>query len=289
MNIITHRTDSYNVDEELNEKRKAFVNDEKKLSLFNQLCEFEYGRWLLINRGLNAYWTYYMIFYEELNVKLHPLESIMIEKSPGVVAGRERSIRDRKIIQNLVKNNMTLASVPCGYMNDLLRLELKYTNGVKLVGVDLDPKAIEYAKENAKKFNKEAISSFYLRDAWALNFENEFDIIHSSGLNIFVQREADLISLYSSFYKAIKPGGFLLTTSNMPPMDDNNKLFWNISEAEFGEMPMQGILYSEIIQVRQGLFCTEKQIINQLTSAGFTHVDVDYDSRKMFLSFIARK
>ena len=75
----------------------------------------------------------------------------------------------------------------------------------------------------------------------------------------------------------------------MPPMDDKSQLFWNISEEEFGEMPMQGILYSEIIQVRQALFCNEKKIINQLTSAGFTHVDVDYDSRKIFLSFIARK
>jgi hypothetical protein len=75
----------------------------------------------------------------------------------------------------------------------------------------------------------------------------------------------------------------------MPPMDDNSQLFWNISEAEFGEMLRQWILYSEIIQVRQGLFCIEKQIINQQTSAGFTHVDVDFDSRKMFLSFIARK
>ena len=55
-------------------------------------------------------------------------------------------------------------------MNDLVRLELKDKIGVKLVGVDLDSKAIEYAKENAKKFNKEAISSFYLRDARALNF-----------------------------------------------------------------------------------------------------------------------
>ena len=237
MNIITHRADSFNEDEELNERRKAFVNDDKKLSLFNQLCEFEYGRWLLVNRGLNAYWTYYMIFYDELNVQLHPLESIMIEKSPGVVASKERSIIDQKLIQSLVKNDMTLGSVPCGYMNDLLRLNLNSINGVKLVGVDLDQKAIDYAKENAKKFNKEAISSFYVRDAWSLNFENEFDLIHSSGLNIYVQREADLISLYWNFYKALKSGGVLITTSNMPPMDDSNQLFWNISEAEYSEMP----------------------------------------------------
>ena len=113
-----------------------------------------------------------MIFYDELNVQLHPLESIMIEKSPGVVASKERSIKDQKLIQSLVKNDMTLGSVPCGYMNDLLRLNLNSINGVKLVGVDLDQKAIDYAKENARKFNKEAFSSFYVRDAWSLNFEN---------------------------------------------------------------------------------------------------------------------
>ena len=213
----------------------------------------------------------------------------MIEKSPGVVASRERAEKDQAIIQNIVKNGMTLASVPCGFMNDLLRLDLNNMSDVKLVGVDLDPKAIEYAKENAKKFKKEAITTFYLRDAWKLNIENEFDVVHSSGLNIYLTNEADILNLYRSLYKAVKQGGCLIVNSNTPPMDENGQMFWNVSQEEFGQMPMQGLLFGEIIRVRQGMFCTEKQIINQLKTAGFSNVDVDYDSRKMFLSFIAKK
>lgn len=289
MNIITHRTDAYNIDDELSQLRKGFANEKEKLELFDELCEFEYGRWLLINRGLNAYWSYYMMFNNELNVKFHPLESKMIEQSPGVIASRERITTDLKLIQSMVKSNMTLASVPCGFMNDLLRLNLDSVTDIKLVGVDLDAKAIEHAKENAKKLNKDSIVNFYLRDAWALNFENAFDLIHSSGLNMYVQREVDLISLYANFYKALKPGGSLITTSNMPPMDDNGELFWKVSQEEYAALPMQGLLFGEIIKVRQGLHCTKNQIVNQLKAAGFSQVDVNHDSRNMFLSFVARK
>jgi SAM-dependent methyltransferase len=289
MNIITHRVDSYNIEAELKKVKDRLVNDEQKLDLFNQLCEFEYGRWLLVNRGLNSYWSNYMMYHQECDSKLHPLESIMLEKSPGVLASRERSELNNNIIQKMLHNDMTVASIPCGFMNDLLRLDFGHVKNVKLVGVDLDPRAIEYAKENAERFKKDDVCVFHMRDAWMLELENEFDLLTSGGLNMYVKNEPDLISLYANFYKAVKTGGCLIVTSNTPPMDDKGELFWNVSQEEFAQMPMQGLIFGDVVNVRQGVFCTETQIINQLKSVGFKDVTVDYDSRNMFLSFIARK
>jgi SAM-dependent methyltransferase len=296
MNIITHRADGYNLVQELQEIKKRLESDDnnnnnnKKLLLFNQLCEFEFGRWLLVNRGLNSYWSYYLVYCNEINTKqLHPLESIMLEKSPGVLAARERAALNHNIMQKMIHNGMKLASIPCGYMNDLLRLDLKDRINVRLVGIDLDPHAIEQSKINSKKFNKETICSFFMRDAWELEFENEFDLINSGGLNMYVKNEADLVSLYANFYKALRPGGCLIVSSNTPPVGDNGQQVWNVTQTELDYVYLQALIYNEVIGVRQGVYCTENQIVNQLKSVGFGDICVDYDSRKMFLGFIAIK
>ena len=57
---------------------------------------------------------------------------------------------------------MCVGSVPCGYMDILLRLDLMKRRNVKFVGVDLDPEAIEAARENAKSIGKEGNCEFML-------------------------------------------------------------------------------------------------------------------------------
>jgi hypothetical protein len=295
MNIITHRIDNYNVSEELETIKQRILKGasvEEKMKWFNQLCEFEYGRWMLVNRGLNAYWASYLIYYDEYRNGMpsaHPLEKMLLENSPGVLSSRERAAKNLKIIQNLVKENMSIASIPCALMNDFLRLDYKNIKKIKIVGIDLDPAAIQLAKENSKKYNLEKYCGFKIGDAWKLGIENEFDIIHSSGLNMYVQNEADLLSLYTNFYKALKIGGNLVVSANVPPMDEDGAYVWNVTKEEMDEIPLEAMIFTKIIQIRQGMYCTRNQIIKQLKSVGFSDVQVDFDTRKIFLSFIAKK
>ena len=294
MNLITHRSDKYDVNEELEKIKARIMNGpeaEKRIKIFNQLCEFEYGRWLLVNRGLNAYWAAYLVYHDEIKngKQLHALEKVMLEKSPGVLSSKDRANRNAGILQKMIKSNMTVASLPCAMMNDLLRLNLTNLENLKLVGLDLDPAAIALAQENSKKFNKENLCTFKVADAFELNIENEFDILHSTGLNMYVQTEHELLKLYSNFYKAVKPGGFLIVTSNIPPKDENDSFVWSLGLREMSELPQQVLIFFDVIQIRQGMYCTKNQIINQLKNVGFINVDVDFDSRKMFLCFIAKK
>ena len=286
MSLITHRTDNYIVEEELAKVKVRILSEpesEKKLKVFNQLCEFEYGRWLLINRGLNAYWASYLIYHDEIRKEkmikepLHSLEKTLLN-SPGVLSSKDRAARNAGILKKLVKDNMTIASIPCGLMNDFLRLNLDGMDNLKIVGIDLDPNAITLAKENAKKFKKEKYCTFQVADAFELNIENEFDVLHSSGLNMYVQTEPELLKLYSKFYKAVKPGGYFVITSNIPPKDEAGNFCWSLGLIEMSQLPEQVLIFFDVIQIRQGIYCTKNQIITQLKTVGFIDVQVDYDS-----------
>lgn len=297
MNIITHRIDNYNVEEEL-EKVKARIlsgpEPDKKIKVFNQLCEFEYGRWMLINQGLNAYWANYLIYHDEIRREkmikepMHSLEKTILN-SPGVLSSKDRAKRNSTILQKLIKDNMTVASIPCAVMNDLLRLNQNGMDNIKLVGIDLDSAAIDLAKENAVKFKKEKFCTFKLADAFDLNIENEFDVLHSTGLNMYAKTEPELLKLYTNFYRAVKPGGYLVVTSNVPPKDENGSFTWSVGLMEMAALPEQVLIFFDVIQIRQGMYCTKDQIISQLKTVGFTDIQVDFDSRKMFLCFTAKK
>lgn len=300
MNVITHRCDNYDIEEVKNEVKQRILqvqNDQdrnEQMLIYEQLCEFEFGRWLLANRGLNAYWSHYLIHFEEyyegdIESQLHELEKEMLLKSPGVVAAKEiDSLRSQKL-QNLLKNDLTLASVPCGLMNDLLRLDIKDYKGIKLVGIDADYNAIHLAKSNAFKHANESITTFINEDAWKLNIHNEFDVLCSAGLNMYVKEESKLLELYKKFYDAIKPEGCLLITSNTPPSDQEGHVFWNMNLIDMAEVRRQKVIYNDVIQVRQGLYPNENEIVQQLKSVGFNQVNIIHESRKMFPLFQAFK
>lgn len=300
MNIITHRTDKFDEKHELFEVKERLLkieNDaerEKQLQIYDQLCQFEFGRWLLINRGLNAYWSYYLNYFEEfygfdIENKLQGLEKIMLLQSPGVVAAKEKTKITNDLLQKLLEDNMVIASIPCGLMNDLFRLDLSNFNGVKLVGIDADIDAINRAKENAIKLNKQAISSFINQDAWKLNIHNEFDLLNSHGLNMYVKEESKLIELYRIFYNSLKSGGYLIISSNTPPNDENGNVFWKMNLIDMNQVKLQKLIYNDVIQVRQGLYPNENEIVKQLKSVGFISVHIIHDSRKMFPIFQACK
>ena len=61
-----------------------------ELELLHQLNEFELGRFLLSHRGLNGYWTAYIILHAKLQKELHPLEDWLIHCAPGILATQER-------------------------------------------------------------------------------------------------------------------------------------------------------------------------------------------------------
>ncbi|CAM5695841.1 hypothetical protein SGLAM104S_09137 [Streptomyces glaucescens] len=96
---------------------------EDTLELLAQLQQFELGRFLLHNRGLNGYWTSY-IFRNRPEGPVTPLEHWLLNNSL-LCQARERYHRFRELIAEHITDGATLASVPCGVMDDLLEQDYR--------------------------------------------------------------------------------------------------------------------------------------------------------------------
>src|SRR3990167_4867075 len=69
------------------------VTVQKQLNLLGQLTQFDFGKFLLQNQGLNGYWTHYALTYPWFQNEIgdiSELEKFMLEKSPVVIATQER-------------------------------------------------------------------------------------------------------------------------------------------------------------------------------------------------------
>ena len=290
-NLISHKDKTHILDLSVFEKQLESKADlslpltvEKEL--LRQLSEFEFGRFLLVNKGLNGYWTSYAILRGIKKEKLSPLESWLLNKAPAIKATSERFRIFNSQLQKHLRNGIKIASIPCGLMDDLLCLNYKNLKDIKLAGIDLDQESLELAKENSKDYGIQN-AEYIKKDAWNLNINEEYDILTSNGLNIYEQDFNKIIDLYKQFYKALKVGGILITSFLTPPPSLEKNSTWKNYDTE--DALKQKAIFSDIIQAKWQTFQTEDQARLQLEKAGFKVLEVIYDSQGMFPTVVARK
>nr|WP_199242107.1 hypothetical protein [Paraburkholderia sp. BL8N3] len=127
---------------------------DQQIRLVDKLSAFELGRFLIENRGLNAYWTHQLVTYRPGTVSagsISDLEYRIFEKLPVVLATRERFGIFRQQLQALLRPGLALASVPCGLMDELLLLDYELHPDVTLTGIDLDQLALNDASDLAQE------------------------------------------------------------------------------------------------------------------------------------------
>lgn len=256
------------------------------LELLQEVSKFDAGRFLLNNKGLDGFWTAYFILHGQKQKNLSPLESWMLDNSPLTLATRERFYIFREVIQNLLRKDMSLASVPCGLMDDLLRLDFTNNKNIKLTGIDLDENSLSLAKDNAKSLGVNNVN-FIKKDAWNIGLSNEFDLIASNGLNIYEPDNNKVIDLYREFYKSLKPSGILITSFITPPPTISNDSTWKNFIPE--DLIKQKALFNDIIESSWQAFRTEDETKSHLSDAGFKVNNVIYDNQGMFPTITATK
>ena len=260
---------------------------EEELALLEQLTQFELGRFLLQNKGLNGYWTDYIISGDHRNVLPDSFEDWCLSLAPLVRATQERFAIFQEEIQKKLVSEMNLASIPCGAMNDLLKLDYSNAQDVHLVGIDIDPESIELAQNNIAKTSLSATVEKY--DAWTFkrDEDNKFDLITSNGPHIYEPSEERLVELYKNFYEALRPNGYLVTSFiAKPPMVDPNSSWKNVDMAH---LIKQKAVFADIIQAKWQNSWSELEMRNQLEQAGFEIEKIIYDSQGMFPTVLAIK
>ncbi|WP_367606954.1 class I SAM-dependent methyltransferase [Legionella sp. W05-934-2] len=288
--IISHGLDESidldSIKERISKNPTPILPIDVELQLAEELVTFPLGQFLLKNKGLNGFWTAYMILHGPKEKNLSPLESWIVHQSPGFKATQQRFAIFQRTLQGLLSDNCHLASVPCGLMDDLLRLDFSSVKNCQLTGIDLDEESLSLAEKNAKNLGIKHVS-FLKKDAWQLAIDNQFDAITSNGLNIYEPKSNRVIDLYRQFYKALKPKGHLVTSFITPPPTLSSKSSWKIDNLD--NFMKQAAIFTDIIQAGWQCFRSESETHQQLEEAGFSVKKVIYDEQCIFPTIVAQK
>ncbi len=248
-------------------------------ALLKELTTFELGRFLLQHRGLNGLWTAYWIWDAPNLTLTNTLEAWFVHKAPVVLATRERATIFQELAQKYLSGRQRLASVPCGRMDDLLRLT--YPKPVALYGIDLDPEALQLAEHYARSRDLLRYCTFFHRNAWDLQLTNTFDVMLSNGLNIYVSEPEKITLLFEQMYQALQKGGVLITSFLTPKSE------WVGVNHE--DLTLEVAIFRDILQVRWSNECTEQAMREILQKIGFSVEEVRYDRQRRFPSIVAVK
>ncbi len=293
MSLISHNNNNDLLKEKIDKIKKRIKlkneNAEVQIKILEQLSEFELGRFLILNKGLNGFWTSYLINHIYGTKKISQLERIFLEELPTVQATQNRAKIFQKQIQNRIKNNSIFASIPCGTAEDLLTLNFKSYKNIQLIGIDLDRNSLNLAQRIAEKNNLKNSFTTQNLNAWKLNFENKFDLITSNGLNIYEKNEKKIVKLYENFYNALKNKGALITSFlTFPPTLDKNSP-WKMETLNKEKLDLQKIIFSDILKVNWQSFNHKKDFKKMLENIGFSNIKIYSDKACQFPTVVAEK
>lgn len=260
------------------------------LQMLDALSDFELGRFLIKNKSLSGYWTWYVISGFRHYQITSPLEKYFIDRSPVILATRERFEIFQSLLATHIKPDSVVCSLPCGMMADLLTLNLdEKMNNVRFVGIDLDSTALDLAKDLAKQLNIQNPCEFLQKNAWDLNIKNEFDLLTTSGLNIYEKDDSKVVSLYRSMHQALKDQGYLICSALTPPPNMTASCEWNMDNIDENDLELAVVISRVILQAIWSNFRSSEKTCEQLREAGFDKIEIYWDKQKMFPTFLAQK
>ncbi len=274
------------------------VSVTEQLKILNAMASFPLGQFLIQNKGLNGYWTNYILMHPSrgritgLNSDGQPFsefEDFILNRAPTCLATQERFVIFQQELQKHCTNGTALASIPCGLMSDLLTLDFSDLNDYQLYGVDIDDNAISDVQERVLTSNQSQKASFVKGDAWRTPLPRKVDVITSNGLNIYEHDDTRVVELYRQFFDNLKPGGILITSFLTPPPGLTDNLEWNTSEINQMDARLQKIIFADILSVAWQAYRSSELTVQQLKDAGFSDIRIIQDRAGIFPTVIAQR
>ncbi len=274
------------------------VSVAEQLAILTQLTQFDFGRFLLMNSGINGYWTHYMLTHPWFGRKsgqnnagqaFSSLETFLLDRAPTMLATQQRFDIFLHENQKAVTNNAALACIPCGLMGELLYLNFAGIDNISLTGIDLDDATLNEAALLADKQNLSNWTDFKQADAWHLDVSDTYDLISSNGLNIYEPNDDKVEALYRQYYLALKPGGTLVTSILTPPPSENDAGEWLMDKINQSDLMLQKTLFVDVLNVKWQCYRSSKQTALQLENSGFNEIKFLYDQAQLFPTVTAVK
>ncbi|RQH40942.1 class I SAM-dependent methyltransferase [Okeania hirsuta] len=221
---------------------------------------------------------------------LTKLEKYLLDQDPTFLATQQRYVNFSKVIQNYVRDGLVFASLPCGVMRDLLKLDFSGVDNFRLVGIDIDYESLKLAKKLAEEYGLSEKVEFHQEDGWNLPFEDEFTLLTSNGLNIYESDDQKVMELYRKFFKALMPGGILVTSflTPSPNIDPNSE--WDMNQLNLDDMLLTKIIFGDImLNLKITGFRSSSTTKLQLQNVGFDDIEFIWDNARIFPTVVARK
>lgn len=299
--LLSHKNKTSNFDHALSQTvdrikkagDKPHVTVEQQLSLLSELSRFALGQFLIENKGLNGYWTHYLLSYPKFKSEksFSDVETFMLRDAPTTKATQQRSQIFLAENQEKVAERATLCSVPCGMMGELLFLDFSDIEKINLVGIDQDAACFAGATTLLELQRLPFSPSFQCKDAYALQSEDKFDLISSNGLNIYQSNQSKNQLLYNSFYNALKKNGKLVVSYLTPPPSEEkpDDCEWNWDEINREHLLKQRIIFKDIIDANWTNYTSTKDMLAMIKKAGFKNIRVEPDAGNLFPTLVAYK
>jgi len=287
-NELSEKVDKYRADFEHEHKlaEEARQNTRKCLEILDGFSQFELGRFLLKNRGLDGFWTSYVVQHPyQKKSGLSEWEDWILNRSILSRATQERFVHFQNFIKSHLENNSRVASIPSGLMDDFLCLNLKDYLNLELYAVDIDKNSLELAEERFRKLNLDHQFFPVCANAWKFNKVNYFDMIVSNGLTIYEHNDDKVEELFRKFYTMLKPGGQIITSTLLPYYE------WNATEDEIDleTMVTKLIIKANFVFEGFGEGRGVKRVFELLMRAGFNDLKYVNDSKNVFPTIRAIK
>ncbi|ANY17124.1 SAM-dependent methyltransferase [Bordetella pseudohinzii] len=256
----------------------------RQIELLHAVADSDLGDFLLTHGGLDAHWT-------DVVVGQHPgtgeaIERLLLERLPAAVATRARFGIFTVQLQQALRPGMTLLSLPCGTLTDLLCLDYSEAPGVRLVGIDLDQRALATAAARAKQ--QKLTVELRHEDAWHCRLDIAADIVVSHGLTIYEPDDGRVRDLYGRCARMLKPGGLFVSSFMTPPPALRPDSPWRMDILDPADLMLQQVLFTRLLQPAWTGLRTHDETRALLAAAGLGEIAFHDDPAALFPTVTAR-
>ena len=258
------------------------------------LGKVEFGRFLIEHRGLNAYWTDVMVnfpnYTAQMRQKYSQLEQNMLDYFPTAQATQERFMFFKQAIKRHTKNGSKVLAAPSGLLPEFMQFnECAEINNIDITAYDIDSNTQALLKSRLCETNLEPQVQYVCQNIFELMDSNQYNLVVSNGLNIYIKDQAQVRSLYQIFYQSLKREGVLITSFLTPPPIMREDSPWDMTQIDSAWLVKQKQVFSDILNVTWACYMTEDQFVNLLTEVGFQDIQLKWDKQRMFPTVIAFK
>jgi len=265
---------------------QATTKKELIIEIANKMIYTDLCRFVFLFRGCDFDTTDRLFDRKFLNESKEIMDQVFL-RIPLVKATQERFNIFQQLTQKLLKDGLSLCSIPCGKMRDLLTLNFHDLKNITLHGIDKDSKALEGATEFKNELNMTQNSNvaniqFHLRDALKPFSEDAlFNVVTSNGLNIYLDDD-DCMTFYTNVYLSLAPGGIFIMSQIVPPNE------WSSSINSF-DLMIQRLIFGIISPLWTSHARPCSQVLSQLNGIGFRQIQKHDSLFGMFPCFTAIK